>query len=317
MKGAKLYRDHYTLEEHIASGGFADIYRASEVGRNEPIAIKICAKHDDVSYSRSIIKEAELLRKFNHRSIIKLHPIPRPDKASVTYANAIELPQHPVFFVMEYLNGGSLEDYLQEVGTLSPPEAATIALEVARALDHIHLKGYAHNDLKLENIVFREPVQAGKMFMPVLLDFGIATRVLPPQGGTLYIMSPEQLPLVSVNVAPERMNDVDQVKIDVWGLGVVLYRMLGGKLPFSGRNTRSLTAQIKVSRPTSLREFSRQITAGLDEMVIDGCLAKDPNHRLSLLDLGIELRKVAGPGVPAQKSGHASSRKSKWMFWSS
>ncbi len=314
MKGTKLYRDRYTLGNPIASGGFAIIYEASETGRDEEVAIKICNKHDDISYSRSIVREAELIQRFHHRNIVKLHPIPRMGKASVSYANAVDLPNNPVFFVMEYLKGGTLDEYLRQVEQLTPPEAATIAVEIARALDHIHLQGYAHNDLKLENIVFREPVQAGHAFTPVLVDFGIATRVMPPPGITLYIMSPEQLPQGSIHSAPE-LSQTDSVKIDVWGLGIILYRMLGGKLPFSGRNEKSLTDRIRESRPTSLRSFSPLITAGLDEIVIDGCLAKNPAERLSLLRLGHELKRICGDGVPAQKSGQSGkSRKSRWFF---
>jgi serine/threonine-protein kinase len=313
LKGTTLYRGRYTLGEPIATGGFAIIYAATEIDRPEEVAIKICNRHDDASYSRSIVREAELIQRFHHRNIVRLHPIPRPGKASVSYANAVEMLDQPVFFVMEYLKGGTLSDYLEQVEHLTPPEAATVALEIARALDHIHMQGYAHNDLKLENIVFREPVEAGRPFAPVLLDFGIATRVLPPPGITLYIMSPEQLPHGSIYSAPE-ISQADSVKIDVWGLGVVLYRMLGGRLPFSGRNEKSLTERIRESRPTSLRALSPLVTAGLDEIVIDGCLAKNPADRLTLLQLGRELRRIAGDGVPAQKSGRSNQSRLSRLF---
>lgn len=309
MKGTKLYRDRYTLGDPIASGGFATIYTATEDGREEQIAIKICNKHDDFSYSRSLVREAELIQRFQHPNIVQLYLIPRPDKASVAYANAIELPHHPVFFVMEYLKGGTLETYLQYVERLTPPEAATIALEIARALDHIHLKGYVHNDLKLENIVFRQPVQAGHSFTPVLVDFNTVTRVISPSAATIYIMAPEQLP--PGDFYPSSHDDA--VKIDVWGLGVVLYRMLSGRLPFSGRNEKSLTDRIRESRPTSLRGLSPLVTSGLDEMVIDGCLAKNPADRLSLLQLAQELKRIGGDGVPAQKGGAPAKTKSRWF----
>ncbi len=314
MKGTRLYRGQYILGDLIASGGFAKIHRAVEVGREEEVALKICARHDDMTYALSIKREAELIQRFNHRNIIRLYPITRPKKASVYYANAVELPSAPVFFVMEYLKGGTLENYLYRVEQISPAEAATIALELARALDHIHLKNYAHNDLKLENVVFREPVEAGKPFTPVLVDFGIATRVLPPRGGTLYIMPPEQLRQLNMETPPEQAQ-VDARKVDVWGLGVVLYRMLGGKLPFTGRREKTLTDRIKNSRPTSLRKLSRQMTAGLDSLIIDGCLAKKPGDRLSLLAVGRELKKWAGDGVPAQTDGRTSQPTSrKWFF---
>ena len=123
---------------------------------------------------------------------VRLFLLPRDDRAPVAYARAIELPGHPYFFAMEYLAGGTLDDMLKEFKKLLLPEAAAIGLSVARALDHMHQKNYAHNDLKLENIVFRYPVVAGQAYSPTLIDFGIATRTrLQAAAGSIYIMSPE------------------------------------------------------------------------------------------------------------------------------
>lgn len=306
LKGAKLYNGQYTLGHQIADGGFAVIYSAYEVGRKEPLAIKICNKFEDDYYSRSLIQEATLIQRLNHRNIVRLHLITREGKASVYYANAIELNPPPTFFLMEYLSGGTLNNYLDNVGQLTPPESATIALEIARALDHIHEKGIAHNDLKLENVVFRNHVNAGQPFEPVLIDFGIATRVNPPPAITFYVSAPEQLPGGQVP---------DPAKVDVWGLGVILYRMLGGRLPFSGNNEKSLTSRIKEVRPVSLRQLSTQVTSGLDGLIIDGCLAKNPSDRLTLLQLGQELKKY-GDGVPAQQGGPSPQlKRNRWRFW--
>jgi len=211
---------------------------------------------------------------------------------------------------MEYLQGGTLEEYLKQVGQLSVPEAADIGLHIIRGLHHMHQRNYAHNDLKLENIVFREPVVAGEPFSPVLIDFGIATRVHQPNAGSLYIMPPEQLAKVKLAAPPELTDTLDRTKMDVWSLGVVLYRMLGGQLPFTGRSERSLTQRINNSRPTSLSELSRDIPRDMDELVIDGCLAKNPNHRLSLLEVGRWLHSIAGDGVVAQRSADAGKTNS-------
>jgi serine/threonine protein kinase len=306
------------LGDVVASGGFATIYRAVENGRVEEVAIKLCSQHDDPVYDTSIIKEAELIQRFTHRNIVTLLPIPRHDRASVYHARATELPHNPAFFVMEYLPGGTLNGYLEQIGRLTIPEAAAIGLEVARALDHIHRKGYAHNDLKLENIVFRRPVVAGQPFLPVLVDFGVATRVAPPAAATLYIMSPEQVEQTNMNTPPELAKATDQVKVDVWGLGIVLYRMLGGRLPFEGRSERSLTQQILQTRPTSLHRLSPEISPYLDELIIDGCLAKEPSYRLPLLELGRELSNITGTDstVVARLDGSSprdeESKKSKW-----
>ncbi len=307
MKGTKLYRNRYILDEEIGSGGFATIYRAKEQDRSEMVAIKVANSSEDPSFAKSLREEAKIIQRFNHQNIVQLQAIPRLDKeGEVFYANALDLPGNPVFFVMEYLEGGTLNAYLNQVEKLSVPEAAAIGVQVARGLDHMHQRGYAHNDLKLENVVFRQTVMAGEPFMAVLIDFGIATRVHQPNAGSLYIMPPEQLANVKMMAPPEMTGAIDPTKIDVWGLGVVLYRMLGGQLPFSGRSERSLTQRIYNSRPTSLSRLVRDITPEMDELVIDGCLAKKPENRLDLLELGSRLSSIVGSNGVALRSADAA-----------
>jgi serine/threonine protein kinase len=310
--GKSIYQGRYTLLEAIASGGFATVYRASEIDRNRDVAIKLCHVPDDPNYTKSLLKEAEVIQRFNDPRIVKLYPIPRVGKADVYHAQALEVPGHPPFFVMEYLVGGTLNEYLEQVGPLSVPEAAAIGLEVARGLDHMHLKKYTHNDLKLENIVFREPVEAGKPFQPVLIDFGIAARLQLPDAGSLYIMPPEQLSQLKLLTPPELSVGLDRTKVDVWGIGVVLYRMLGGRLPFTARNEKSLTHLIMSSRPESLHKLKPEVTPEVEALIIDGCLAKDPHHRLSLLEVGKELAQL-GKHVVASKSA-MGRKKGGWLF---
>lgn len=313
MKGAQLYNGRYTLGDPIGSGGFATVFKAQENGRSETVAIKICARHEDPLYAKSVMREAELIHRFDHENIVRLHLIPRPGKASVITAHAVELPYNPVFFVMEYMNGGSLHRFMEQVGLLPPDEAVTIGLEVARALHHIHRKGYAHNDLKLENVLFRQPVVKGQKYQPVLVDFGVATRVTPPVAGTLYIMSPEQVAEGSLQMAPELVK-TDAQKIDVWGLGIMMYRLLGGVLPFDDRRADTLTNQIMQARPRSLQQLSPQVSPYLDQLIIDGCLAKKPEHRLNLLDVGQEFRRMVGQGFPAQTvPAGRSLRPNSWL----
>jgi serine/threonine protein kinase len=287
LKGVKLYRERYTLDDKISVGGFSTVYKARERGRKQPVAIKLGIVHDDPGYAESVRKEARIISSLEHRNIVDLFPVPREGKPAVDFARAVELEGSPPFFVMEYLSGGSLEEFLELAGTLSIVEATAIALEVARALDYIHRHGFVHNDLKLENVIFRSPVKAGQPFDVALIDFGIATQVnLQTKAATFYIMSPEQLSQVKMETAPELNANLDLRKVDVWGLGVILYRMLGGQLPFSGRTERTLTTRIMSSRPISLLKLSDDIPSEVDKMIIDGCLAKNPAHRVSVLELG-------------------------------
>lgn len=308
----RLYNNHFLLQDEIRSGGFATVWLATEAGYPEPLALKIGRVTDDPGFDRTIIKEAEIIQRLKHPGIVRLFLLPREDRAPVAYARAIELPGHPYFFAMEYLAGGTLNDFLKQVKQLPLPEAAAIGLAVARALDHMHLLGYAHNDLKLENIVFRYPVTAASAYTPTLIDFGIATRVrLQSSAGSFYIMSPEQLAQAKMLAAPEVGDRVDHTKVDVWGMGILLYRMLGGRLPFEGRDERSVTSRILKSRPQSLLELSKEVPPELDSVIIDGCLAKNPAYRLSLVELGQTLH-YWGEGVVASRDANTGRKRRLW-----
>ena len=127
------------------------------------------------------------------------------------------------------------------------------------------------------------------------------------EAGSLYIMAPEQLGQINLAQAPELAHGSDPTKVDVWGIGVLLYRMLGGRLPFADRNQERLTDLIRTSRPTSLANLSREVPPEIDTLVLDGCLAKDPRHRIDLVALGRRLNQIAGSAraqtVPPESSG--------------
>jgi serine/threonine protein kinase len=308
----RIYHERFALEEEIRSGGFATVWRATEVGHAEPLALKIGRVTNDPGYDQSVIREAEMIQRLQHPGIVRLFLLPRQDRAPVAYARVVELPGHPYFFAMEYLAGGTLDDFVKQVKRLPAAEAAAIGLDIARALDHMHLLGYAHNDLKLENIVFRYPIQTGFAYTPTLIDFGIATRAkLQSAAGSFYIMSPEQLSQAKMLSAPEVSQKLDHTKVDVWGMGVLLYRMLGGRLPFEGRDERSITSRILKSRPESLLALAKDVPPRLDSLIIDGCLAKDPTHRLPLVELGRELR-VWGEGVTASRDATTGRKRRLW-----
>lgn len=299
MKFNSIYNDLFTIDEMIAGGGFATIYRGKYAANNLPVAIKVGHVHEDHGYSKSIREEARILSRMDHRCVVKLYALPRPNKLSVNYARALEIPGRPYFFVMEFLAGETLKEFLDKARQLTVPEAAAVALEIARGLHHVHRHGYAHNDIKPENIVFREAIQLGRPFYPVLIDFGIATRVnVQIEAGSLYVMAPEQISKAKKMVPLDVKDGIDKAKVDVWGLGVLLYRMLGGRLPFEDRNEKRLTDRILTSRPTSLARLSETVSRELDSFILDGCLAKNPKNRLDLVSVGNRLRDL-GDGATA------------------
>lgn len=317
MSPTIIYNKQYQLQEKIAAGGFAQVYRAIDQKNGNPVAVKVGLVHSDPGYTKSIIEEARILSRTNHSGIVKIIPLSRLEqqtpagsqKSDVFCARAIELTGQPYFFIMEYLAGGTLEAYLKQVTRLTIPEAAAIALEIARGIHHLHRLGYAHNDLKLENIVFRQELILGKVANPVLVDFGIATRVrVQIEAGSLYVMSPEQLKMARMLIPPESGNLNDPTKVDIWGIGVLLYRMLSGNLPFEGRNEKSLTERILSSQPQPLMGQAVGRNHELNDFIVNGCLAKNPAQRPTMVELGKLLSRygegavvTTPPSLPGKK----------------
>lgn len=292
-----IYNQQFELQDTIANGGFATVYRALDRISGSQVAIKIGkVVTNDPGYAKSIREEARILGQMNHASIVRLQPLSHmAGRASIESAKALELPGSPDFFVMEYLAGETLNDYLHQVPRLTHTEAAAIACVVARGLHYAHHRGYAHNDLKLENIVFRAPLQKGGTFDPVLIDFGIATQVkVQDEALTIYIAAPEQLAHSGMtSVPPEMYPEPDPKRVDVWGLGIMMYRMLAGEEPFTGRNQREITDRIMTSRPKPLTELASDVPRHLNDLIIEGCLAKNPQHRATLMELGRQLCQMS------------------------
>ena len=329
MSPTTIYNKQYHLQEKIAAGGFAQVYRAIDQKNGNSVALKVGLVHTDPGYAKSIIEEARILSRTNHPNIVKILPLsrleqqpqslsrptpqsqdPPPLKSDVFCARAVEMSGQPYFFVMEYLTGGTLELYLKQVTKLTIPEATAIALEIARGLRHLHRLGFAHNDLKLENVVFRQELVLGKATNPVLVDFGIATRVrVQIEAGSLYVMSPEQLKMARMLIPPEMGNLNDPTKVDIWGIGVLLYRMLSGSLPFEGRNEKSLTERILNSQPQPLIGRAMGINHELDDFIVNGCLAKNPAQRPTMVELGKLLSRYGEGAVVTTPPGPSSPKR--------
>jgi len=269
---------------------------------------------DDVDiYSEALTNEVEMLKRLRHPNIVRLYPITYDDRRRhMPYiARATNLPGQPWYCVMEYLAGGSLEDRIRQMGKLPLPEALEIAYQVALALDHIHSKGIAHLDVKPDNVLFRYPVEAKRPLEPVLIDFGIAAKAKKAslQAGTVAYMPPERLRLMRGEVAPEQVRD--QSAVDIYGLGVLLYRMLTGHLPFEASDREHLITTILSRDPTSPRRWNRDIPAEVEGLILR-TLEKDPARRppldevMTYIDKALPPPRVANPDVkfiPGVRSG--------------
>lgn len=313
----------FTLMEAMPAGhgGMARVYIAA-VGHHaantignvdslpERVALKIArviasdgSPSEQAFYFEALNNEVEILKRMRHPNIVRLFPIPRGLPRNPYAARAPELDGAPWFCAMEYLGGGSLEARLKALRVLSMDEAMEIAYQISIALDHIHVKGMAHLDVKPDNILFRYPVGAGESnlrnLQPVLIDFGIAAKMRKagPQAGSIPFMAPERIRMMRGEVAPELFGD--QSKVDVYGLGVLLYRMLTGHLPYEGLPRDELTSAILDTQPKSPRELNPSVASKVDEIVMS-TLEKDPTQRPRIDEVVTRLDEamVARPPAP-------------------
>ena len=253
--GDKL--DHYLIEAVVARSGMASIFRATDEKTGNTVAIKIPhpeMEADPVFYDR-FKREQDIGEKLDHPGVMKVFPN----------------RDHTEFYMaMEWVNGRLLRQILNEQRKLPPERALKIALQIASALEYIHGHGVVHRDLKPENIM----VDANDQIK--LIDFGIAASVgarrltfakFTPTMGTPDYISPEQ-------VKGKR----GDARSDIYALGVMLYEMLTGKVPFTGPNAFTIMNDRLLNNPVPPREIDSTISPQVQE-IIYRALERDPANR--------------------------------------
>lgn len=246
----------YEITERIGEGGMADVYRATDVVDNKTVAVKILKKEfaENEEFLRRFRNESKAIAVLSHPNIVKIY--------DVGFSERIQ------FIVMEYIDGITLNEYMEQQGQLGWKDAVHFILQILRALQHAHSKGIVHRDIKPQNIMM---LRDGTI---KVMDFGIAkfAREDGKTGtdkaiGTVHYISPEQA-----------RGGVTDAKSDIYSVGVMLYEMLTGKKPFDTDNPVSIAVmhmQAKVPLPSTIRP---DIQIGLEEIILKA-MEKDPADR--------------------------------------
>ncbi len=284
--------DHYRIEGLVARSGMASIYRGTDLRTGRPVAIKVPhpeMESDPVFFER-FHREEEIGKKLDHPAVMKV---------------LVDDDRSDVYMVMEWVEGRLLRQILTEEKKLSAERAIKIALGICDALGYIHKHGVVHRDLKPENVM----VDAEDRVK--LIDFGVAgsagtrritfTKLSEALGTPDYI-SPEQ-------VSGKR----GDARTDLYALGVILYEMLTGQLPFRGNNAFLIMNDRLLNNPVPPREVDPSVSPQLQE-IIYRALERDPKNRYaSAHEFAWDLQHLDEVGVSERPELHDwRRRRSPW-----
>ncbi len=246
----------YELLELIGVGGMADIYRARDIVEDRIVAVKILKTEfaGSEEFLRRFRNESKAIALLSHPNIVKIYDVGFTDKVQ--------------FIVMEYVDGITLTDYIEQQGVLKWRDAVHFTVQILKALQHAHDRGIVHRDIKSSNVML---LSDGTI---KVMDFGIArfnrenNKTMSEKTiGSVHYISPEQA-----------RGDITDERSDIYSVGVALYEMLTGKKPFDGDTPVSIALMHMQSTPKKPSEINSTIAEGLEQIVLRA-MQKDPAQR--------------------------------------
>lgn len=250
------FASRYEVIEELGSGGMGKVYRVFDTKIEEEVALKLI--QPEISSDKKTIErfknELKVARKIAHRNVCKMYDLGQEEETH--------------YITMEYVPGESLKSMIGMMGQLSAGQVVFIAKQVCEGLAEAHRLGVVHRDLKPSNIIIDREGNTH------ILDFGIA-RLLRAKG----ITDPEKIIGTPEYMSPEQVEgeEVDHSS-DIYSLGVILYEMTTGRLPFEGDSPLSIALKHKTETPQDPRGINIQIPEGLCQLILK-CMKKDKEKR--------------------------------------
>jgi len=255
MEG-QILGNRYKLLERIGGGGMAVVYKAKCLLLNRFVAVKILRSEftDDEEFVKRFQVEAQAAASLNHPNIVSIYDVGKQDDIQ--------------YIVMEYIDGITLKEYIGQKGALPWKEAVGIAIQICSALEHAHKNFIVHRDIKPHNIMITEDGVAK------VTDFGIARAVtsatitmVGSTIGSVHYFSPEQA----------RGGFIDE-KSDLYSLGITIYEMVTGRVPFDGESPVAIALKHIQEKPEKPIDINPKIPKGVNDLIIKA-MKKDQNLR--------------------------------------
>lgn len=272
MIGQKI--QNYNVEELLGEGGMGTVYRATDTLLQRSVAVKILHPHlvRDTTFFERFRNEAILSAKLNHSNVAVLYNFLRDRNEN--------------FMVMEFVDGMNLEKLLKQNGGLPLESVLKIMMQTLDGLHHAHEKGILHRDIKPANLMLtRDGIVK-------LMDFGIARMV-----GSQRLTRADRIVGTLEYMAPELLDGSEpSVQSDLYAIGVLMYELLSGKMPFEASTDTTLITQILTKKPIPLRSRISNLPKKIEE-ILDTLLQKKPERRFeSAADLRHILSTIVTPG---------------------
>ncbi|MBQ2904451.1 MAG: Stk1 family PASTA domain-containing Ser/Thr kinase [Clostridia bacterium] len=259
----------YEIQEVIGVGGMAVVYKAYDNIDDRTVAVKILKDEylANEEFRRRFKNESKAIAVLSHPNIVKVF--------NVSYGDRLQ------YIVMEHVEGITLKEYIEQQGRLGIKETVHFTIQILRALQHAHDKGIVHRDIKPQNIML---LSNGNI---KVTDFGIArfsysdTKTMTDSAiGSVHYISPEQA-----------RGDSTDSRADIYSVGVVMYEMLTGQLPFQSDNSVSVALMQLQSDPTKPRELNSSIPVGLEQIVMHAMQKNNKDRYQSAAEMLLDIEE--------------------------
>jgi serine/threonine protein kinase len=256
LSRGSVFAGRYEIIEELGKGGMGRVYKVFDQKIKEIVALKLI--HPEISVNEKAIErfrnELKFARKVSHRNVCRTH-----DLGEEGYTH---------FITMEYVDGENLKGFIRRAGQLTPGKAVSVAKQICEGLAEAHRQGLVHRDLKPQNIMIDREGNAR------IMDFGIA-RFVEAEGLTgsgVMIGTPEYM-------APEQAesSEIDK-RADIYSLGIIIYEMVTGKVPFEGKTPLTIIVKHKSEQAHDPRELNPHLSKEMTQLIFK-CLEKDREKR--------------------------------------